>query len=248
MHRFAVPVVGAPTDECELTGDIAHQIGRVLRLGAGSRIVLFDGRGSESEAVLMRVEPRRVRVQIGAASTPGTELPGEVRLCMALIQHSRFELVVQKATELGVTAIQPVCCSYSRSSGADHVPSQRLDRWASVIREAAEQSGRLRFPELHAPRPFLDVLAQRTARGAVGVLVDNRATPTPVAMLPLPMPVWLFVGPEGGFSDGERQAAAESGLRLVRLGCRIMRAETAAIASLAVIVAQEEGWGRAGDA
>lgn len=242
MHRFYLPLPAPPESGglIVVTGEAAHQLGRVLRVRPGDDVALFDGSGAEYRARVTSVGRARVVVEHVETTRPETELRSPLVLAMALIQHARFELVVQKATELGATAIQPVVFERSHSSGAARVGADRLARWREVAREAAEQSGRVRLPDVRDPLPYARLLDGIDARDAL--LFHPRAGSSPPGAQRSGRVSVLIVGPEGGLTDTEVALAWEAGVGLVALGCRIMRAETAAIAALTLEVAAREAW------
>lgn len=240
MHRFFVPSPIGTCEQLSITGDAAHQICRVLRLRPGDDVALFDGDGAEYRARLVSVSPGGVVAVHVETARPNTELAEPLTLAMALIQHAKFELVVQKATELGVTTIQPVAFERSHSSGAVRVGSDRMARWRAVAREAAEQSGRVRLPDVREPLPFSRLLP--TIDGGSSRLFHPHATLPAPDVAPCARPSTLIVGPEGGLATHELGRARDAGIRVVAMGCRIMRAETAAIAAVALEVAARETW------
>jgi 16S rRNA (uracil1498-N3)-methyltransferase len=241
MHRFFVEHWHVADDDVQLGGEIAHQVIRVLRLGAGDTIALFSGDGAEVQITITSIHAHTVQGSVRAITYPATEVAGHVELGLALIQASKFELVLQKATELGVTAVQPVLCALSRSSGADRVTPDRTRRWSRLLREAAEQSGRVRLPLLHEPATLPMVL--RAEMPTLLLHPNGETSGVPWQHLTSAMSLRILVGPEGGFTDDEVATAVATGAHAVRLGCRIMRVETAAIAALTLVIATREDWG-----
>jgi 16S rRNA (uracil1498-N3)-methyltransferase len=213
---------------------------RVLRLGAGDRVTLFDGEGNEAEAEIVRVGPRASEAHVlERRRAPAPEGP-QVTLIQGLARGEKLDLVVQKATELGVHRVIPVATERSVLT-LDHMRStSRRARWQKIAREAARQCGRADLPEIEsvtsfgvaidaAPRDALKLLFWEGARTAR--LKD--ALPGPDS--PPPAAVVVAVGPEGGFSDGEVARAREAGFAVAGLGPRILRTETAALVALAVV-------------
>lgn len=217
-----------------LHGELAHRLTRVLRLDTGTHITLFDGAGREWDARIGAVSQREVRVSIGA----GRSLPAEppTALLAALIRPQRFEWLIEKATELGATLIQPLLCEYGAVHAAE-IGAARRERWRRIAVEAAEQSGRAVVPEVCQPLPLAAVLG--SAWGRLCVAMEPRHGPVPPLGPTLAgigaASVGIVIGPEGGLSPGEVAAALAAGAQPVTLGPQVLRAETAAIAALAVL-------------
>ena len=231
MHRFLVTPGVLAAEPLALEGEAARQMAVVLRLRAGEEVVLFDGGGAEVRAALLAVTPRRVTLRPLERRPNRAETRAELRLFVALLRAPRFELVLQKATELGVAAITPVVArrALARPSG-EGVPT----RWRAIVREAAEQCGRGRLPELAAPLPFAAACAAAAAAD-LALCCSEHGGGDLRALLAgsMPQSLALLVGPEGGLEPGEVAAAEGAGLRPLALGPRILRAETAAIAAIA---------------
>lgn len=225
-----------------LPRDRARYLRSVLRLGAGAPLALFDGRGREYAAVLADLEPRGATADIvreGAARVGGNG----VVLGVALTKGSKLDLVVQKATEFGASAVRPVVTRRAVPR-VDEGADARVARWRRIAVEAAEQCGRGDVPAVHAVEPldrFLDrdfpggirlCFHEGAARGEAGVRSLREALRGAV---PAGAPVVALLGPEGGFDPGEAEAARAAGYRWVGLGPRVLRAETAALAALAIL-------------
>jgi 16S rRNA (uracil1498-N3)-methyltransferase len=238
MHRFFTPAAVRENRNITVTGAQAHQIARVLRLRAGEEIALIPTDGMEGTEWLVRldaVEARDVRGTVIAERPALPEPRCAVTLVPALVKGERFDWLLQKATELGVAAIQPVMTQRTVRK-VDKGDRASLERWQRIVTEAAEQSGRGRIPRLHPPatlgelplRGYDSVLVAHesaTARTVAGALTGSMAS------------VALLIGPEGGFAADEVERLAASGALPVSLGPRILRAETAAITALALTLA-----------
>ena len=234
MHRFFVETDLAAGGEVRLPRDVAHQMTRVLRMHVGDRLVLFDGGGTEWLATVGSVESGEVVVSLLEERPPATEPAARVTLCQALLKTNRFEFVIQKATELGVHAIQPVV---TRRSVAEPPSRQRVLRWSRIAREATEQSGRLRVPDVLAA-VSLEVAAAGSDGSAIALWEGERTVSLREALAGASRgaagSLTLFVGPEGGFEAGEAEVLKASGAVLATLGARILRSETAGIAAVTV--------------
>ena len=227
-------VARAPDDDGRVRIDGAElRHLHVRRLGPGDRVVLLAGDGTEREAVLEGVGAREAVARVVASTTPARESPLELVLAPALLKGAKMDLVVEKATELGVARIAPVVTRHAVARGA------HVERWRRVAAAAAKQSGRTRVPAVDAPAS----LAERVAEPWPGLrLVPwERETATRWDALPTAVPaVVVLVGPEGGLADDEVAAVQAAGFTSVTLGPRVLRAETAGI----VVVAHcQRRWG-----
>jgi len=210
-----------------LEGDELHHAARVSRVREGELVEVIDGRGSAAGAIVCSVSKSSVTLEIREPSLPSRESPVSIELGQALIQPEKFELVLQKACELGVARVTPVI-SERIDTRAERVAG-RTERWQRILLEATKQSGRARVPELGAAEPLASLLARDGAR----VLFDADA-PETRTIAGIPERLVLLVGPEGGWSEAETGLARERGCEIRRLGPRRLRAETAAIAALVV--------------
>jgi 16S rRNA (uracil1498-N3)-methyltransferase len=224
--------------ELDLPPDVAHQIRDVLRLTPGDAVSLLDGRGATYPAEIQLVERRCVVVRLGERRESQAEFPCRVTLCLGMLKASKFEWVLQKATELGVAAIQPLLTE--RAVAATEMTGEaKQRRWQRILAEAVEQCGGDRLPILGAPRPLTQALEQLPP-DAIALFPWEAAEAAPLRAalaeavaaaggLPAVKEVYIFIGPEGGFSAAEAALAVRHGALLVTLGARILRAETAAL-------------------
>jgi 16S rRNA (uracil1498-N3)-methyltransferase len=206
----------------------AHYLGNVLRRAAGDPVHLFNGRDGEwaGRIATLRRDPagftadRQLRPQ---------QAEPDVWLAFALLKRDATDLVVQKATELGVAALLPIITAHSNTTKAN------LDRLAAIATEAAEQSERLTRPALHPPQPLAALLAGWPAARRLFVAAERRGVPH---LHPASGPAALLVGPEGGFTPAELDdLRIRPFVTLASLGPRILRAETACLAGLALLQA-----------
>ncbi|MBK6335409.1 MAG: 16S rRNA (uracil(1498)-N(3))-methyltransferase [Betaproteobacteria bacterium] len=210
----------------------AHHAVRVLRLAAGQPLVLFDGRGGECTATLAQVDKRGATVRVERYDAVERESALAITLLQAVIANDMMDYAVRKATELGVTAVQPVLTARSAPLPAGERGERRRLHWQQVAVAACEQCGRNRVPAVAAAAPLAAVLAGRTGRGLIlapGAAQSLAARPSPDG------PVALLVGPEGGFAPQEIAAAQAAGWEAVGLGLRVLRAETAGVAAIAAM-------------
>jgi 16S rRNA (uracil1498-N3)-methyltransferase len=229
----------APGRACTLPPPQAHHAVRVLRLAAGDAVTLFNGDGCEYAAVLERVQKEAVSVQVLDRRVVERESALGVTLGQALSSGERMDYTVQKAVELGVAAVQPLAAGRSVVRLSAERADKRLSHWRSVAIAACEQCGRNRVPEIAPPAALGSWLARGAGRGdgtlrlllSPGAVARLRDVPRPGAS------IILLAGPEGGFMPEEEAAAQRSGFLPVRLGPRVLRTETAAIAALAAMQA-----------
>jgi len=205
---------------------------QVLRLQPGDPLTLFDGRGGEYEALVEHMGRSEVRVAIGAHHAIEREAPVAVHLALAMPANERMDWLVEKATELGVASIQPLVAERSVLRLAGERAQKKQGHWQSVAIAACEQCGRNRVPVVHAVQPLAAWLA---AHPQPGLVLSPRVGSRPLAALPAAAELTLLSGPEGGLAPAEEEAAAARGWTPVHLGPRILRAETAPLAALALL-------------
>jgi 16S rRNA (uracil1498-N3)-methyltransferase len=236
VPRVFVPGPIAAGQRLKLEGEAAAHLGRVLRARSGDAVVLFDGRGPEHEAEIVTAGRRGIELMVGAGRDAGRESPLQLVLLQGISRPERMDWVLRKAAELGVVSLRPVMAERSVVKLDAERAARRLHHWQAILVSACEQCGRNRLPELLEPLPLDAALSAHA--GAQGVLLDPEADRGPDS-LPVPTgPLCLLVGPEGGLDVRERAAAHAAGYIGVRLGPRILRTETAAIAGIALLQAR----------
>lgn len=239
IPRFHSPVALVEGAEVALDASAAQHAVAVLRLGVGAEVVLFDGAGGEHPATLVHAARGAARARVGARRAVEREPPFPLLLGQALAKGERMDLVVQKATELGATALAPLATERSEVRLDAERAAKRVAHWQGVVRAACEQCGRDRLPEVRAPQD-LDAFLAGAPAGALRLVL----APGGRALRELPRPgaagVVLLVGPEGGLSDAEVARAEAAGFVRAGLGPRVLRTETAALAALA---AAQAVWG-----
>jgi 16S rRNA (uracil1498-N3)-methyltransferase len=203
---------------------------------------VFDGRGAEYEAVLDDVSRRAVSVRLGRAVTARAESPLRLVLALSPLKGDRMELVLQKATELGVTQIRPVVTTRTDAAARPALHGTRSQRWDRVAAGAAEQCGRAVVPFV-AATTTLEALLSLPCGGPRLVLLEETGHPPLAALSPRPSEVLILVGPAGGFEPAETERLVGAGFRPASLGPRVLRAETAAVAAICVAQAL---WGDLG--
>ena len=224
--RLHVPTALAEGDTVATTAAQAHYLANVMRRGPGDTLLLFNGRDGEFAARIETVRRDRASLRIGRPTRSQIQGP-DLWLAFALLKRDATDLVVQKATELGVAAIHPVIterCNTHRINA---------DRLTAIAIEAAEQSERLTVPQLHQARPLAALLSDWPSNRRLFAAVERSSA---LRIMPAHGPRGLLVGPEGGFTPAELEALrTHPFVATVSLGPRILRADTACIAGLAML-------------
>lgn len=231
LHVDPAEVALAAGTSVGLPEAAAHHALRVLRLRDGEALTLFDGTGGEWRATIAVAGRRGASVEIAAHDPVERESPLAATLVVSTLATDAMDYAVRKAVELGVAAIEPVVAA--RSQGGAR--SGRPEHWRRIVIAACEQCGRNRVPVVATPRPLDDWLAEREAAHNGVVLVPGAGSALPAFRDTGAIDV--LVGPEGGFESREVEAAIRAGMRPVGMGPRILKAETACVAALAVLQA-----------
>ncbi len=232
--RFYVPPAAVDGGRVRFDQSQRHQLRDVLRVRPGTRVAAFDGSGVELE--LRLDDASLASAVITGRRCPTVEPVVCVTLYQSLLRAPAFDLVLQKATELGVARIVP---AIARRCVARAALGERKRRWLEVVREAAEQSGRVRLPEVSPVVGLREAFSDATASEAWPALLWEEPGGRPLGR------AWraarrgeasLFIGPEGGFEEAEAREAEQAGLAITTLGTRVLRAETAAIVACALLL------------
>jgi 16S rRNA (uracil1498-N3)-methyltransferase len=293
MHRFFVETNSqrlVPGELLLLSDKLAHQVRDVLHLVVGEQLVLLDNSGDEIRCTVKSSTKAGVEVLVVGRQAGKTESPVRVILCQGLLKSARFEWILEKGTELGVSTFVPVLCRRSMA-GLEDAGKAKIQRWQRILEEATEQCGRARRPALLPIRPLMQALSD-IPTGAIALMaweeeqsqslhdvlqaislvvsvpsngsrkdIDSCHSPTGKVYAPnpnessgntleaglaqdqalrQPITVVLFIGPEGGLLKEEVQLAQQYGVQSVTLGTRILRAETAALAAVAMLMYELE--------
>lgn len=221
--------------EIELDGDRARYLGKVRRARVGDSVIVFNGEGAEWSATITRIGRNGVSLTVGEGCEAGTESPLKIHLVQAISRGERMDFVVQKATELGVKRITPVLTEYGIVKLTAERAEKRRDHWRKIAASACEQSGRTRLPLIDTPVPLQHWFGSKPDNVDAELILKPGAK-TALATLSAPKTkVCVLIGPEGGFSDLEYEAAELADFKPMSLGPRILRTESAAIAALAIL-------------
>ena len=235
LHRFFVPPEWLHGPSVHLEGQVVRQMSRVLRMASGNRVILLDNSGSEYLTELDAFHSNYIEGRIVSSTVGLGEPQTKVTLYQSMLKGDKMDWVLQKGTELGASAFVPVVSqrSVSRPSKGE----QQLTRWRRIMTEAAELSGRSILPLICPPMALEEALERCPEGSALMLYEEERETSMREALktgYQQPGPFSLFIGPEGGWDPPEVALARLHAVRVVSLGQRILRAETAAIAAMTV--------------
>jgi 16S rRNA (uracil1498-N3)-methyltransferase len=232
--RLHCPDGLAPGASIDLPERAARHVA-ALRLRVGDRVILFAGDGFEWRATLTAIGRRGVQAAIHERSAASRESPLPITLAQGICASDRMDLVLQKATELGVVRMRPIVTTRSIVRLSQERQEKREAHWQNVVIAACEQCGRNTVPEVAPVAAWRDYLAEPADPG-LRLLLSPQGDAT-LRTLDVSGPVTVLIGPEGGLTDEERDLAGLAGFRPVRFGPRIMRTETAPLAAIAALQA-----------
>jgi 16S rRNA (uracil1498-N3)-methyltransferase len=216
-------------------GSAANHITRVLRLRSGDALTVFDGTGGEFGARVEEFRKESVVVAVEAHRALDRESPLSLTLAQGISRGERMDWIIQKATELGASRITPVFTKRSVVRLDERQAERKLQHWRAIAVAACEQCGRNRVPELPTPIEFFDLLAAPATPGHTRLLLSPSGDLRIDDLKDVGKGITVLIGPEGGLEDVEQETAVTAGFRPVRLGPRVLRTETAAIAALTII-------------
>jgi len=242
-RRFFAPPEAFHKQSVTLTGDEARHLREVLRLKIGDEVFVFDGAGREFRCTVAKAKRDEALLdQCGEVAPTQPESPLNLTLAVALLKGEKFDLVVQKTTELGITSIVPVMTRYADIRLRDaNDAEKRVNRWKRIAIEAAKQCGRARVPSMVLPVSFESIISGSDY--SLRVMFSERnglSFYEAFASLSGPTSAIALIGSKGGWADEEMSAANASGWRIITLGGRILRAETAAITATVLL---QNKWG-----
>ncbi|MBW9265085.1 MAG: 16S rRNA (uracil(1498)-N(3))-methyltransferase [Candidatus Thiodiazotropha sp. (ex. Lucinisca nassula)] len=233
VHRFFTPQFLHNGAQISLEEETSHHIHQVLRLKAGDDIILFNANGEEFDANLIQVNKKRVDAVIGRLLRHEAGSKLTIHLILGISRGTRMVFAMQKATELGVNRITPIFTERCVVKLNEKKSASRLSHWRHIIINACEQSGRCRIPVIDNPMEY--GIALSNERSGKAILLDHRSQCTLNQITPPQTSLSILIGPEGGLTHKERQLAIQNGFIGIRLGPRVMRAETAPLAAIAAV-------------
>ena len=222
--------------ELDLPAAGACHVARVLRMREGAPLAVFDGQGAEFHAEISRLDKGKVTLRLLERISRTSESALNITLVQGVSRGDRMDWTLQKATELGVTAIAPVLSARSVVRLDEGQARRKQAHWRGIVIGASEQSGRTRIPDLAPPVTLRDYLAHSRKEG-LRVVLSPSARISLAGFTSLPNKVELLIGPEGGLDDEETIATQKAGFTPVRLGPRVLRTETASVVALSVLQA-----------
>ena len=235
VPRVFCPGNISPGALLSLPDQAAHHLARVLRLGPGDAVRVFNGDGGEWDAQIVSSHKADVSVRVSERHERDVEPPLRVLLAQGISSRERMELTLQKAVELGVAEIQPLETRRSVVRLREERASRRVEHWQNLVIAACEQCGRNRVPVVHPIESLADWFGAIGRPGSERRIMLSPGAVQRLRDLPQPEQITLLIGPEGGLAPEEQELALACGFQPVRLGPRILRTETAAMAALAAL-------------
>jgi len=241
VRRFFLEGISRDDRSVCVRGDEFYHLARVLRLKEHAEVALFDGRGLELSGTIAALDDEQARIEVTGVSEGGGESPLEITLLQAVTKGGKMDLIIQKGTEIGVASFRPFFSDRTvpKAGAGAKAGAKRSARWRKIALEAAKQCGRSVIPAIGEPAPFEEVLAgfddalklmpweMEQERGLRETVRDYGKAGVEKAA--------ILIGPEGGLTEEDVATARRHGFMAVSLGPRILRAETAAIAAIAVV-------------
>lgn len=241
MHRFYVEQDQINGDSISIKGSDVNHIKNVLRMKQGDEIVICNGQGKDCYCIINKVSEQEVIAKINLIKDTGTELKSRITLFQGIPKKDKFELIIQKAVELGVYEIVPVMTSRVVVKLEDKKKEEKkLERWQAIAEEAAKQSGRGIIPAIKPVSSFFDAV-KASKQMDLALIPYEKAenmqnTRDILSKAAEHSSIGIFIGPEGGFDEEEIRLASENNIKPITLGKRILRTETAGLASLSMMV------------
>ncbi|MFC3106833.1 16S rRNA (uracil(1498)-N(3))-methyltransferase [Undibacterium arcticum] len=240
MPRFYCPIALFIGAQIALPDAVAHHV-QVLRLNLGDPVTLFNGEGGEYTATLASIEKKRVSAEVKAFTPREVELPYAITLAQALPEASKMDWIIEKAIELGAAGIQPLSAQRCVVRLSAERATKRHEHWQGIIVAASEQSGRNRVAHLAELADFNGWIRQQDLHRRILLTPRADLSLTDWARHHPPQAISLIIGPEGGFTEAEENAACAQGALALSMGPRILRTETAGLTALAVVGASWDG-------
>ena len=239
MHRFFAPSLDVGDETVVLPKDEAEHLRRVLRLGVGDTVSVFDGRGHEFSGRVIVALPRETRVQLTTRIEPPAEAAVQITLVQAVLKGDKMDEIVRDAVMLGVRAIQPLVTRRTETTVATLMRAAKIERWRRVAVASVKQSKRALVPDIRTPLNFENCL-EETSPGLQIMLVEPEAHADvePLAALrsePVPQTATIWIGPEGGWDEREWKLARDRSVRLMSLGRRTLRADAVPVAIMSIL-------------
>lgn len=231
-QRFYCQTIQEGAGEIILSGDTAHHLTKVLRFKPGDILTIFDGSGFEWDSKILDKKRKSVVVKLLAKNKPIVESPLKITLMQSVSRSQRMDLVVQKATELGVHRIVPMLTNNSVVQLDSKNAKKKMDHWKNIIINAAEQSGRVTLPLIEEPTQLNETLLH-LYKNEHAFFLDTTGTTNLESKKA--DSITIAIGPEGGFTEVEKNMADQAGYHIVKTGPRLLRTETAPIMAISIL-------------
>ena len=236
MQKFIIQKIDSVPAQALITGQDARHISRVLRHSAGDHITVTNGRGQDFSATITAISPLTVELSITDKIETMTEPPIDITLCSGMLKDKKMDFIIKHVTQLGIYRWIPFFCERSIPSPDEKRLEKRRQRWETIAKESLKQCGRSLLPEISPPVSFNKLLHISADYDQKIAFWENETTPlSNLKKQPSGQKIIILIGPEGGFSADEIQAAEKNGFSSFSLGPRILRAETASIACCTLI-------------
>lgn len=225
--------------DLELDQSASNHLLKVLRLQIGAEVTLFNGNGNEYYSKIVSIKGKKAVLKIDSVKQVEVESPIKISLCQGLAKNDKMDIAIQKATELGVSSIQPVITERTQFSLKGDRLEKKMTHWQKIIISACEQSGRTILPKIFTPISFSGLIDSRNT----GFILDPHSEESKLPankedlkdFYNINGEIDILVGPEGGFNDLEAQTALQNGFKPILLGPRILRTETASMAAITLL-------------
>ena len=222
----------AANSSITLDEQAAHYLGKVLRMQAGRELIVFDGQGGEYPATIESISKKSLVINTGAHNPIDNQSPLHTHLAIGVSRGERWDFVLQKATELGISEITPLFTERCEVRLSGERLEKKVGQWRSILVSAAEQCQRNILPMLNSPLSYSEFISAEPT--GLGLVLHHRSD-CKITDYTAPNSCTLLVGPEGGLSDDEIDQALHSGYRALTLGPRVLRTETAPLAALSIV-------------
>jgi 16S rRNA (uracil1498-N3)-methyltransferase len=239
VHRFFAPSLDPGDETVVLPRNEAEHLTRVLRLTTGDTVSVFDGRGREFLARVIRADRRDVCVQVISQIDAAAEPSVAITLVQAVLKGEKMDDIVRDAVMLGAAAIHPIITTRTETTVAAILKGARVERWHRVALASVKQSGRATLPEIRTPLGFDDFLGEPRPTVTLMLVEPGAAADAEsigvLRKIPVPLDAAVLVGPEGGWTAEEWTMARKRGVRLMTLGHRTLRADAVPVAAISVL-------------
>lgn len=240
MPRFFVSREQITDDLISVTGSDVNHIKNVLRMGKGDSLLICDGEGTDYKCEISELLKDQILLKILTSQPSKSELKQKFYLFQGLPKSDKMELIIQKATELGIFEIIPVKCARSIVKVDEKKEGKKIARWQQISESAAKQSGRGLIPKIHTPMPFNKAIEYSISSDLILIPYEKslniEETRKLISAARDKKSISIFIGPEGGFEEKEIEFAQNSGALAITLGSRILRTETAGISLLSALM------------